>query len=82
MESGTTYVPLIREPIESIKTVFTGFTEPQLISTSDLKTHVIEADDSGILTEYDINYFVKIVDKKGNGTINIKEDMEFAFFNY
>ena len=53
-----------------------------MISTSDLKTHVIKADDSGILTEYDINYFVKIVDKKRNGTINIKEDMEFAFFNY
>ena len=61
--------------------LFTGFTEPNLISTSDFKTHVIEAD-SGILTKEDINFFVKTVDKKRNGTINIKEDMEFAFFHY
>merc|ERR1712008_178592 len=56
--------------------------EPHLISTSDFKTHVIEADNSGILTKNDINLFVKIVDKNRNGTINIKEDMEFAFFHY
>ena len=78
------YIPLIREPIKTKKywIVFTGFTEPHLISTSDFKTHVIEADNSGILTQQDINFFVKIVDKNRNGTINIKEDMEFAFFHY
>ena len=53
-----------------------------LLSTSDFKAHVLEADVSGILTMEDINFFVKIVDRKGNGKINIKEDMDFAFFHY
>merc|ERR1711862_1039875 len=55
---------------------------PHLLTTSDFKAHVLEADVSGILTMEDINFFVKIVDRKGNGTINIKEDMDFAFFHY
>ena len=68
-------------PTKRYKLFFTAIA-PHLLSTCDFKAHVIESDVIGILTMEDINFFVKNVDRKGNGIINIKDDMDFAFFHY